>query len=62
MFRFFTIGGDVDGLTLEVFKFPLRSYHLTAADSGLTVSNEIREKQARVTYTSGQLMMIMSRD
>ena len=59
---FFSIGGDVDGLTLEGFKYPLRGYHLTAADSGLTVSNEIREKQARVTYTSGQLMMIMSRD
>lgn len=59
---FFALGGDVRGLTLEGFKYPLQGYHLTAADSGLTVSNEIRDDMATVTYESGDLMMIMSRE
>ena len=54
---FFPLGGDVTGLTLEGYK-----YHLTTADSGLTVSNEISEEYAKVTYESGTLLMIMSRD
>lgn len=59
---FFQLGGDVAGLTLEGFKYPLNKYHLTAADSGLTVSNEIAGETAVVTYESGNLLMIMSRD
>ena len=59
---FFPLRGDVTGLTLEGFKYPLDKYHLTTADSGLTVSNEISEDYAKVTYESGTLLMIMSRD
>lgn len=59
---FFPLGGDVTGLTLEGFKYPLDKYHLTTAGSGLTVSNEISEEYAKVTYESGTLLMIMSRD
>ena len=59
---FFPLGGDVTCLTLEGFKYPLDKYHLTTADSGLTVSNEISEEYAKVTYESGTLLMIMSRD
>lgn len=59
---FFPLGGDVTGLTLEGFKYPLDKYHLTTANSGLTVSNEISEEYAKVTYESGTLLMIMSRD
>ena len=59
---FFPLGGDVTGLTLEGFKYPLDKYHLTTADSVLTVSNEISEEYAKVTYESGTLLMIMSRD
>lgn len=59
---FFPLGGDVTGLTQEGFKYPLDKYHLTTADSGLTVSNEISEEYAKVTYESGTLLMIMSRD
>ena len=59
---FFPLGGDVTGLTLEGFKYPLDKYHLTTADSGLTVSNEISEEYAKVTYESGTLLMIMSQD
>lgn len=59
---FFPLGGDVEGLTLEGFKYPLNGHHLTASDCGLTVSNEIQEETSKVTFTSGNLMMIMSRD
>lgn len=59
---FFQLGGDVSGLSLEGFKYTLDRYHLTAADSGLTVSNEIADETAVVTYESGNLLMIMSRD
>ena len=59
---FFPVGGTVEGLTLEGFKYPLKGYCLKVEDAGLTVSNEIRETSARVTYEKGSLMMIMSRD
>ena len=59
---FFTLGGDVTGLTLEGFKYSLDNYHLTTADSGLTVSNEIVSEKAKVTYRSGTLLMIMAQD
>ena len=59
---FFPLGGNVTDLTLEGFKYPLSNYCLTAADSGLTVSNEIISEHARVTFSSGELLMIMSRD
>lgn len=59
---FFQLGGNVTGLTLEGFKYPLDKYYLTIADSGLTVSNEIADETAKVTYETGNLLMIMSRD
>lgn len=59
---FFPVGGDVEGLTLKGFKYSLNGYHLTVADGGLTVSNEIQESQAEVSYTKGSLLMVMSRD
>ncbi len=49
---FFPFGGNVTDLTLEGFKYPLSNYCLTAADSGLTVSNEIISEHARVTFSS----------
>lgn len=59
---FFPVGGYVECLTLRGFHYPLTGHLLTAADSGLTVSNEIVEERAVVTYESGTLLMIMSRD
>ena len=59
---FFSLGGDVSGLTLKGFKYPLNCHYLTVSDCGLTVSNEISEEEAEVTFDSGNLVMIMSRD
>lgn len=59
---FFPLGTDVKELTLRGFRYPLEKYHLRAEDCGLTVSNEIAEDEAWVTFQSGTLLMIMSRD
>ena len=59
---FFQIEGEVTGLTLKGFKYPLNSYTLKVEDSGLTVSNEISDPEAEVTFETGKLLMIMSRD
>lgn len=59
---FFPLGGDVPGLTLKGFKYPLNRHYLTVSDCGLTVSNEIFEEEAEVTFDRGNLVMIMSRD
>lgn len=59
---FFSIGGDVPGLTLKGFKYPLNRHYLTASDSGLTVSNEIVEEEAVVEFEKGTLLMLMTRD
>ena len=53
---------SADIILLEGFKYSLDHYRLTTADSGLTVSNEIVSEKAKVTYQSGTLLMIMSRD
>ena len=59
---FFPIEGEVTGLTLKGFKYPLNSYTLKVEDSGLTVSNEISDPEAEVTFETGKLLMNMSRD
>ncbi len=59
---FFPLGGDVRGLTLKGFKYPLFEHHLRAEDCGLSVSNEIVEDTASVEFAGGNLMMLMTRD
>lgn len=59
---FFPLGGDVQELTLEGFQYPLDHYLLRAVDGGLTVSNELAEEEGRITFRSGILLMMMTRD
>lgn len=59
---FFACSDDVEGLTLRGFKYPLTRHHLTNLSCGLTLSNEIVETEASVTYESGMLLMIQTRD
>lgn len=59
---FFSLGGDVTGLTLEGFQYPLNKYCLRAVDGGLTVSNELAEEEGRITFDTGILLMMMTRD
>lgn len=58
---FFPLGEEVDGLTLEGFKYPLDHYRLRNLE-GLGVSNEITDEIAHVSWETGILVMIQSRD
>lgn len=59
---FFSLEGDMPGLTLVGFKYPLDHYHLRVSDSGLTVSNEIEAEEAVVSFDGKYLLMLMTRD
>ncbi|HIS26120.1 MAG TPA: thiamine diphosphokinase [Candidatus Pullilachnospira intestinigallinarum] len=58
---FFPLGEEVEGLTLEGFKYPLDHYRLRNLE-GLGVSNEITAGIAHVSWEAGILVMIESRD
>lgn len=54
-------GGAVEGLTLEGFFYPLKDYTLEA-DSAIGISNEIVGDVARISFESGRLILVESRD
>lgn len=58
----FALGGPVEGLTLKGFAYPLDGYCLTSRDCGLTVSNEIVEEEAVISFEKGCLLLLMSKD
>lgn len=53
--------GDVTGLTLRGMKYPLTDYTLTGGNS-LGISNEIEAERAEITFRSGVLLMIETKD
>ena len=57
----FAYGGDVTGLCLYGFYYTVHDFLLTAVGSR-AVSNEITEQEGRITYSSGKLLVIESRD
>lgn len=59
---FFALTDHVPDLTLTGFKYPLANYRLTNTSCGLTLSNEIVEEEASVSFSEGLLLMIQSRD
>ena len=54
-------GGPVCGVTLRGFRFPGENLELPV-DSSLGISNELTEKEGTVSFTRGQLLMIVSND
>lgn len=58
---FLPFGETVTGLNLIGFKYPLTEHTLRNTD-GLGISNEIKEEKAKVTFRSGTLIMIQSKD
>ena len=58
---FFPLGEEVGGLTLKGFKYPLDGYCLRNLE-GLGVSNEIVDERAEVSWETGILVEIESRD
>lgn len=59
---FFSFGDEVADVTLRGFRYPLTDYRLTNTSCGLTVSNEIAEEEATVSFSKGLLVMIQSKD
>ena len=58
---FFAWGGAVGGLTLTGFHFPMKDGTITQ-DRTIAVSNQIEEETARVSFRSGTLLMVESKD
>ncbi len=57
----FAYGGDVTGLTLRGMKYPVENFTLgTVGTRG--VSNEITEETGEISFCSGKLLVIESRD
>lgn len=57
----FAMGGQVKGLSLSGFKYPLSDYTMSGEDP-LGVSNEIVEKRAEIAFETGVLIVAESRD
>lgn len=57
----FALGGQVEGLTLTGFKYPLVDYDL-AGDNPMGVSNEIKGEKAEIFFRKGLLVVAESRD
>ncbi len=54
-------GGPVTGLTLENVKYPLTDCDVDGTTS-LTVSNEITDDPAKISFSTGKLLVIQSND
>ena len=60
-FSLFAIGGQVAGLTIEGAEYPLKDAILFGSDS-LGVSNQFEEDEVRISFESGHLLVVESRD
>lgn len=60
-FSLFAFDETVDNLSITGSKFNLNNYKLTIGD-GLTISNEFKEEEVIITFTSGTLLVIESKD
>lgn len=58
---FIPISGEVDGLTLRGFKYPLTDCHIPIS-STLCISNELVDDSGTFSYKQGILMVIRSND
>ena len=58
---FLPFGGEVTGVTLRGFKYPLEHALLTAGNS-LGISNEVLSENIEISFETGYLLMIESRD
>lgn len=54
-------GGKVEKLTLTGFYYPLKEYEMSAGD-GIGISNEIVAEKAEITFASGKLIVVESKD
>lgn len=60
-FSLFSMGGAVEGLSIRGAKYPLEDYFLEA-NSSRCVSNEMAEEEVEITWKSGRLLVMETRD
>lgn len=60
-FSLLAYNSPVKNLTIEGAKFPLKNYDLQVGDS-LTVSNEFKNSEVKITFSEGVLMLLKSKD
>lgn len=51
----------MEGVTLKGFKYPLEDYTLLNSEE-IGVSNELEDETGEITFRSGVVLMIMSKD
>lgn len=52
---------QVEGITLEGFCYPLTNYTLRK-DTSIAISNELAEKEGKISFTKGILIMLQTKD
>lgn len=60
-FSLFPMGGDVYGVTVRGAKYPLHGHTLTSKDS-LCVSNEFAEEEVVISFNSGTVILMETKD
>lgn len=58
---FFSLGTDIENLTLKGFKYPLTNHHLELGSS-LCVSNELDDSVGSISFSCGIALVIRSKD
>lgn len=58
---FFSLGIEIENLTLKGFKYPLTNHRLELGSS-LCVSNELDENEGSISFSSGIALVIRSKD
>ena len=60
-FSLFPLGGAVEGLSIQGAKYPLSNYTMSPYESR-TVSNEYDEEDVCITFSSGIVVLMETRD
>lgn len=60
-FSIFPFGGIVEDISITGAKYPLAHYRLEPCDSRC-VSNEVQEEEVRITFPSGMIILMETRD
>lgn len=58
----FAFSAQCEGVTLKGVKYPLTDYLLKNTDGGFTVSNEILDEKGAISFRSGLMLMMRTRD
>jgi thiamine pyrophosphokinase len=59
---FLPYGGSVEGLCLRGFHYPLENFHMGPGNEGRFVSNQIDAEAGEVSFRSGTLIVMETRD